>query len=131
MAYELSWYHEQRVIYVRIWGDLTLDELRHYNTEVYDKLDHGVSPVHLILDVTDMKQFPPSLTALKSTAHYLSHPNLGRNVMIGGPMLAQSFARITAQLLKLDFRTTRTMREALSLLKDGDATLVAMEEHVK
>jgi hypothetical protein len=89
MPYKLSWFIPGRVI------DMTLPEIatdgsvfEALDTEINAMLDSGTAPVHVMIDVRTMKEFPSATIAMKMK--YYKHPKVGRLVIIGlstNPML--------------------------------------------
>jgi hypothetical protein len=129
MPFEVNWYHEKRVILARIQGDLTMQDLLRYSDAVYEMIDLGVAPTHLIVDATKIGQFPASLGAVKNAGRYLQHPKTGWNVMIGGPIVAQVFGGVITRLAKIDYRSARTMEEAIQVLVEVDPSLAGLKDH--
>ncbi len=127
MSYEATWYHEKRVILVRIEGNLSQEDARVYSDDIYQMMDEGIAPTHVIADLTKIGEFPHSLISLKNAARYLEHPKIGRIVVIGGPLLAQVFAGVLTRVARINYRSAQTVEEAIQLLVEDDATLADME----
>ncbi|HEX2622407.1 MAG TPA: hypothetical protein VHL11_19745, partial [Phototrophicaceae bacterium] len=64
MPYEFSWYVPRRVIYVRIHGDLTVNELTQLKEESRDFASKGDAPVHAIIDTLAMTSMPHDLPGI-------------------------------------------------------------------
>jgi hypothetical protein len=128
MSYEISWYHEKRVLLVRIQGELTLEDMRQCSDAIYETLDLGTAPTHVIADLREIGHFPASLIALKNAARYLTHPKIGWIVVIGGPMLAQMFAGILTRTTRINYHAAKTIEEAIQLLFEADPSLVGLKE---
>jgi hypothetical protein len=89
MPYKLSWFIPGRVI------DMTLPEIatdgsvfEALDTEINAMLDSGTAPVHVMIDLRLMKEYPSASIAMKMK--YYKHPKIGRLVIIGlsaNPML--------------------------------------------
>lgn len=126
MAYEIYWQQENRVIGVRLWGDTSVQELRSMSADMMAYLDAGVSPIHSITDITQLRKFPPSVIAIKGAAPHINHPNLGWSIVVGGPALAQSFVQIVARVASLHYYMCRTVDESLNFLTIQDATLAKL-----
>ena len=58
MPFQLSWYFERRILYQRVYGDVTPEEMVQTNATLIEHLRAGDSPVHLLLDLTQMGKFP-------------------------------------------------------------------------
>ena len=52
MAYEISWQQTNRIIYGRIYGDNTLEDVDHWSQDIVNYLETGIEPVHLVIDTT-------------------------------------------------------------------------------
>lgn len=128
MAYTVGWHQNQRVIQVRFWGDTTVEELKEMFESLIEHMDTGDAPVHTLTDVTEMRKFPLSIAAIKNTMPRADHPNQGWNVVVGGPVLVQSFSQIISRVLNVRYRSFQTMDEALEFLATQDETLELRRE---
>lgn len=125
MPYEISWQQDKRIIYGRIYGDNTLEDVDHWSQDLVDYLETGIEPVHLVIDTTTVKKIPTNITALKGSMRYLNHPKLGWNVIIGGPVVVHVFAQLIARLTHIHYKAVRDVESALEFLHAEDATLVS------
>lgn len=128
MPYELSWYREKRVVLVKIQGDMTLENAFEYSDAIYEMVDSGIAPVHIIADLTEIGKFPPSLISLRNATRYLLHPKAGWIMLIGGPIMAQVFGEVLTRLTRINFRLVTSFQEAADALLEADATLVRPED---
>jgi hypothetical protein len=127
MPYQTSWYQEKRVIYIRVWGDVTIDEIHEMSEEQGQYLNQGKPLVHSISDITHVQSFPNNLAQLRDSMQASRHPNVGW-ILIVGPTtpLKRFFTSMLTQILipKARFRMFDKMEEAVNFLKDVDSTFV-------
>jgi hypothetical protein len=128
MAYHVEWYHPNRVILARFWGDTSVEELKEMFESLIARMDVGDAPVHTISDITEMRKFPLSIAAIKNAMPRADHPNQGWNVVVGGPVLAHSFSQIISRVLNVRYRSFQTRDEALEFLAMQDETLEPRRE---
>src|SRR5690349_2410874 len=116
MAYHVGWYQENRVIMVRMWGDTTVEELDSMFDDLIAHMDKGIKPVHTITDIVELRKFPLSIAAIKNAMPRMSHPKQGWNVVVGGPILVQSFSQIITRVANIRYRSFPTMDDAVMFL---------------
>jgi hypothetical protein len=131
VPYQLSWYQENRVLFVVFSGNLTLDELEAYGRDLSNQyLNLATRSIHIISDARTLEKFPTNaLYALRATEGWLRHPNMGWAILINktaNPMLDFLLAVVT-KVVKLKYRKAATPEEALSMLRTLDPTLLPIE----
>lgn len=84
MPYEHQWLIENQVIYARLWGKQTIEELLKSNDDITQLLDSaGNRLVHMIINDEDLKEAPTNIVEVRKALTYATHPNLCWIIMIG------------------------------------------------
>lgn len=124
MSYTVEWYIPSRLIYLNIWGDITLEEIEVVNADVVRLLDQGDSPVHLLGRDQDVDKMPVNLRELQKRFNLVSHPTLGWIVGVGevNPVLNFVFPMLM-KIARVDFVRRSTLVDAEDFLKKNDMSL--------
>lgn len=130
MAFRSSWIEEKRIIHTEMIGTMTSQEAQQISDAHMKFLNEGVAPVHLIVDLTQLKEVPTNLRQNTSMAGYLQHPALGWTVLIGGNVLLNFMLSILGHVFKFRYVKRETMEEALAYLISQDQTLVTARERL-
>lgn len=123
MPHKFEWIVPQRVLFGRIWGDPTRDEIRQLSPEINREAATGQSPVHLIIDMTELTRTPFKLTELNS---YVSRENLeffGWCIVVSNDPVGRFLSATLAQIVRLRVRVFHSREAAFRFLKDMDSTL--------
>ena len=81
MTHNVEWLVPGRVIEARIFEEASDEVLLALDPELNAMLDTASQPVHILMDVRNMKVYPSAQTTIK--LKYYKHPQLGRLLMIG------------------------------------------------
>lgn len=124
MPHTTTWYIEKRIIYMNIYGDITLDEATLINDDFNRYLDAGTAPIHILVNDTQVGKMPFNVKQLRSRLTCMSHPNIGLLVSIGevNPILNYIMPMI-AKIAGLIFIRRKTVADSLDYLSKHDATL--------
>lgn len=128
MPFEISWYQPQRVIYWRVSGQVTLEDVAQMRIGQQNMLSEGKNPVHTIADISDVTNFPTDLRQLKEALDGVNHPHLGWVLIVGTTTPLKRFVTTTATQMvipKVRLRMFNTMDEAAEFLKHVDITVSA------
>lgn len=126
MPYEVSWYQNLRVIYWRIWGQVTLEDVAQMRNDQQKLLSEGTTLVHTISNITDVVNFPTDLRQLKEALDGVNHPHLGWILVVGTTSPLKRFVTTTvAQIVipNVRLRMFNTIEEAVEFLKHVDETI--------
>jgi hypothetical protein len=125
MAYEVNWQPGSRIMRNGVYGDLTLSELRLYTRDVLAILDQADGPVHIVADISALREYPKSVLSLRGVLMpLLQHPRLGWIVVYGQRNSAISF--LLSAVMNMTYVRSRLVtseKEALDVLQKADATL--------
>lgn len=122
MPYTVSWLVEKRVLYTRMYGYITAEELRSQKTVVEDFIAQSEHLLHMINDATDTTGTDMGLRDLQNM-QYASAANLGWAIYVNPNKLHRFFASVVTQLSGKRGREYATLSEGLRFLQDIDDTL--------
>jgi hypothetical protein len=135
MAYEIKWYVEGRIIYDRLYGDLTFDDAVQTSSILTDYLGRAapLPLIHVIVDLSEMERMPleVNLKRFNQAMQHMKAPNLGWTLMITSHPIARFLASTLTQIARARFRTFTSREEALAFLSDQDETLAEQIASVK
>lgn len=124
MPYQTDWLVQDRVLYGRVWGEQTLEEIRESSAQVLQYLDRGTPLIHMILDDSALEKVPVNLAQLKSATQFLRHEALGWGITVGKSGATTKFlTAMLASLFGIRYRRCETLEEALAFLRERDATV--------
>jgi hypothetical protein len=122
MPYETSWLVEKRVIYTRMYGFVSGEELKTQNEEMVAFIEQSEQLLHTISDATDTTGTDMGLRDLQQT-QFTNVDNLGWAVYISPSKMNRFFASVITQLSKKRGRQFATLEEGLRFLQEMDETL--------
>jgi len=122
MPYETSWLVEKRIIYTRMYGFVTGEELLAQNKEMGIYIQQSEYLLHTINDATDTTGTDMGLRDLQQT-QFTDVANLGWAIYISPSKMNRFFASVITQLSKKRGRQFATLEEGLKFLQDMDDTL--------
>ncbi len=123
MPHTNEWLEVGRIAKTVFHGVMTIDELKVDSEEALVFLAEGQAPVHFIIDLTNLKQFPTNLLQIKDTLVYTSHPSVGWQAFYGAPALASSLIGIFGQLARAKMRTFRSYEQSVRFIIEQDPTV--------
>lgn len=123
MPYTREWVEHGRIIRTAFTGALTIAELKQSSDEAMEMMEQGNAPVHIITDLTHLKQFPTNLLQVKDALPHLAHPSMGWQTFYGAPSLATSLIGIFGHIARARTRAFPTYEQAVRFLKEQDSTL--------
>lgn len=124
MPYTVDWVIHKRVLYSRVWGQHTQDDMRQSDQDLKMFLADGIPLIHLIMDAREMESMPTSLGTIQSTISTIKDPAYGWVVAIGTTNPVTKFMGLMiAKLFRLRFRRVETLKDGLQFLSQMDQTL--------
>jgi hypothetical protein len=124
MPYRFEWYVEGRVILEEAYGDVTIDELIRFNAEVTQLIvEKGIAPVHVIVDLTKVEKYPPSLREVLGTMRQKHPEKVGWMLIVTENPVLRFVASTIFQLARLKLRTFTTLQQAKGFLAEMDETV--------
>lgn len=125
MPHEISWYQEKRIILNRLIGSLDLETGTKASEATSQFLNEGIAPVHLIVDMTELKSFPTNITKVNTMNQYLKNPALGWVIVVGGNTLSQFLVNVLSQVIRFRVAQRPTLQQAVDFLRAQDQSLAA------
>ena len=130
MGFENSWLVPGKVVYSRVIGKITLEELSNVSEMTIKMFEESDSPlIHLIIDESELDKLPVSIKSFSEASTLLKHPQMGWMIMYGtDDRMAKFMSTIITGIAKVRHRRFRTFEECLAFLKTVDSTLPTVEE---
>src|SRR5579871_3388456 len=124
MPYSIEWYVPNRLILEKAFGNLTIEELLRFNAEVTQIIaDEGVTPVHIIADLSKVERYPSSLREIMNTMRQSNPEKIGWMVVVTENPILRFLASTVFQMARLRLRIFPTMTQATAFLNEMDETL--------
>ena len=126
MPYRSTFYPEHHLFYETLWGSVTLEEIRVFHEGNVRAVAEAQTPIHILVDVRDLKEFPTSIVQMKDVLHPIEGPNLYWMILItNNGALIKFIGSIVIQLVLKNgrFRLLGSLEEALAFLEQADSTL--------
>lgn len=125
MPIETRWLVNGRVIYARLLGTITWDDITVNDMLIRAYLDNGISPVHIILDRREQTEpIPFSVRQIIDAMNGLRHPHHGQLVIVGQQFwLVHLFMRAANMLTGIQVSRVETVADTLYYLAKNDPTL--------
>jgi hypothetical protein len=122
MPYKMSWLVDKRIIYTRMYGHVTSDEMAAYNQEMETFVQHSELLVHTLTNATDTTGTDMGLRDLQNTS-FSDVANLGWAIYVSPSKINRFFASVITQLSHKRGRQFATLEEAFKFLHEMDDTL--------
>lgn len=113
----VDWLLPERVLYVRMWGDVALDELQAHNLRMLDLLNASPIPLYLFLDARERGSIPRNLNTLRRAVEYTGHKNLAGLLHVSTNSTVNAVSEILSKVLRAKYRQFQTFEEATDYLK--------------
>jgi hypothetical protein len=121
MAVEVTWHEEGRVIYQRFQGALEMADVETVARALEERTTDGLPPVHAIVDVRQVTDFPVSFDEINRLKIAAGIP--GWMVIIGLHPAIGSLARMMSWLRGAQYRPVSSLEDALKFLARQDSSL--------
>lgn len=122
MPYKVSWLVEKRIIYTRMYGFVTSEELSAQKEEMEPLIQSSDQLLYIVTDGTDTTGTSMGLRDLQKT-QFADATNLGWAIYISPKKMDRFFASVITQLLKKRSREFATLEEGIRFLQSVDETL--------
>jgi len=127
MPMQQDWYVDQRVAFVRFWGEITVHDVVEALDISARLVDEGAQPhVHFLHDWTEINNFPTNIIQIrqKSNVALEDEEKLGWMVVYGlDNRLLRFISQTVLQVFGIRFRMFETQEEAIAFLNEIDPTL--------
>jgi hypothetical protein len=121
MPFELSWQIPQRVLHMRVWGEVTLHEIMAQDAAIQKWLHDVAGPIHLIGDDSKVTRAPYAIQGLRLTLRLLRNDKLGHVFTVGRSHPVAEFLTFTFFTgAGIQYQRVRTLEDALTKLSTLD-----------
>ena len=129
MSYEIGWLVEEKVIELHVSGDIASEILFAASRDIIVLMDSSTAPlVHLIVNETDMGNFPKQIKNVMDAAEFINHPKMGWFLIYGNDSPFLNFlSPMVARVARLRHRRFQNGADAYNFLFSVDATLPQIE----
>lgn len=125
MPIDLRWLIQDEVIFVRVEGGISMDEIRLKSGRLTEILDAAVRPISFIVDVRHVGYFPTEEEQLLPYREALMHEKMGWITIYGNPLLTSLASR---QMKHMPGMRLLVTTHYITALEELMARGVAMEE---
>jgi hypothetical protein len=124
MPYQFQWHIPKRLLEIKLSGKISLTQLHQVNLSVIKSFDIGQAPVHVILDMREVEDFPVFGKELIDSHAYFAHRKLGWVIGYGENSALSSLDSEVSQNYRTRFRTFHEWEDIVAFLGRTDATMV-------
>jgi hypothetical protein len=119
--YTISWHRENRVMYMKLEGEMPPDELVKMEAEAFELIQKAPGMIHAIVDLRLLNN-PNSMSSSMGGMNKNKHPNQGMSVIVVPPMnrISKFVTSTMMQVLRLQFRICETIEEAEAIIDKVD-----------
>jgi hypothetical protein len=122
---ESTWLLDKRVLYFRVYGEVTLDNIAETMQTQMRFHEEGIAPIHTLIDLRTPAFKVPSLAQIRKVGGVPLHPSTGWMLLMGGERGVVSFA--VSLIIQLSgaktYRPVKSLEEAVDFLNHNDPTL--------
>lgn len=126
MPAKIFWYYPERVVYIKITGVLTLEQMQDanlFNVQLINSASHNL-PVYFIADTLHMVRSPQSIFAVEEAARPLvTHPQFGCLIDVHNKTMVWTVSFIISKLFNLCWQGVEALDDALAFLEGIDFSL--------
>jgi len=123
MPVEVTWYLEDRIIYSKYSGNVTIEDVRNGTQQVKKFAYQGTPLVHNIANMLEIETFPKNLRQIRNAIEQLDNNILGWTVIINRNKLLRFIVSTVSQLARARFLIFDNQEDALAFLYRMDASL--------
>lgn len=126
MPYHVEWHKEPHIVYVKLSGKMTPEDVTGFGAELIELTRHVPEvKVHTLIDVTEIESIPPINSIVQEVRKVLAaYPNRDMSAMYGASTLVRFLAETLLKLTPLRIKLLDTKEEAEAFILQ----MVALEE---
>lgn len=130
MPAQITWLIEGKVLHIRSWGRLTIEDFQMNKDIIMEMLNTATSPiVHTLLDETDVEAMPRNMVALRESTTWTNHPRFGWAISYGNDERFLNFVTsFISQVARIRYRRFATAAEAIAFLQSREKDLPDLAE---
>lgn len=123
MPVDVSWYLEDRIIYSKYSGNITIDDIRNGTQQVKQLVYEGTPLVHNIAHLLEINNFPKNIRKIRNTVVRMDNNVIGWTVVINRNKLLRFIVSTVSQLARARFRIFDNQADAIDFLYRMDSSL--------
>jgi hypothetical protein len=130
MSADVRWYLENRVIAVRLYGEVRAEEIEWIAQEMTRLIEHSnYTLVHALIDVQNITRVPQNVGVVsRASSTIAGNKRLGWAVHYGTDnFLLKFLSTMVSQIFKVRFRLVASKALAIQFLQDQDVSLVSLD----
>ncbi|MEO0562256.1 MAG: hypothetical protein AAF125_09080 [Chloroflexota bacterium] len=123
MEYTVSFYADERVMYVKTVGEMTIEDWRGCSLEMDRQIRERPHVVHVVVDMLDTPKHPTNILELMTATVWAKSPDLGHIVHVTNDRLTSVLGTIVIQGLMGKYHAVGTREKAFEYLYRMDPSL--------
>lgn len=125
MPYQLTWRVPQRVIYEQLSGQIGIGDIQDIQDLFHQYLAQGQAPVHLIVDMREVTDYPLNLAQIKNQMITTDRTPLGWIMIVNQNPMPKFLTSVATQLsiTNTRLRMVDSPEQAFALLQEYDPAL--------
>jgi hypothetical protein len=130
MPAQVSWHLENRIVGIRVFDTVTIADVNALSDTIIALFEASDTPlIHLLVDESDMTDFPKQFRDIYRVGVFMKHPQMGWFIIYGGNnALFRVISHLVTQLMRLRHRHFDTLEDAVEFLQSMDSTLPKLIE---
>lgn len=113
MPHKLSWYVENRIIHIYLYGDLADDEFTRVGDAMYDFVEAAIPPMFLLVDVREVTKMPTSISRISSDlARFRNDTRHTWTIVLSNSTLFNFIGMVASKVVGVPMRSFNTLEEA-------------------
>ncbi len=124
MPYLVEWIIPERVILVRIEGQIQQEEIALINQTSHDFILLGQAPIHYIVDVARAANQPFNFSNLSQWSTIIPKDKVGWGIIISPGKMVMFTIMIIARAFNIHVKKADSVEEAMQILNKVDPTLL-------
>ena len=124
MPYHFDWIVPERVVFTRIYGEVSAEEITEILIESRQRTLSGRAPVHFIIDVSAMEKQPFTISKLNEWASNLPDRTTGWWVVINPNSVTMFAITLVSKTLGVKLKSAHSLEDAVQILEKIDQTLI-------
>lgn len=122
MSHYTQWLVEDRVIYTRVWGTFSAEEIPEVDAEMIPLLEQSDAPlIHVLADDLELESMPNMKKM--SELQYVKHEKMGWFITSNPNRVLRFIGTVVGQLLKTRHRFVDSPEDGIDFLLTVDTTL--------
>lgn len=124
MSYQTRWLAEPRILFVQVFGTITVSEVAEANDAITDVLNKTRAPVYVIADITNLRDYPRIASDLQGVLRSFYHPRLAASYLYGVASPAVNIIlRILTRVSPFEYHIVLSLDEALVAIEKQEPAL--------